>query len=165
MLSLTHTGLHHNCQGKKKKSHIIYSSSFYFSFKSTTLNMDLNSIAKDAYPNNCLGNQRIMREIFNPFPMHRKKKKFNTDLVIFSNFACIAHLFQVFFFSLDHLNTLLFCLIKKETYQGWTKKLQMKGVPGKQKIDVFTKAQRLPLVMHYGQLGGSNASVGWQVGI
>jgi len=41
----------------------------------------------------------------------------------------------------------------------------MKGVPGKQKIDVFTKAQRLPLVMHYGQLGGSNASAGWQVGI
>ena len=96
MLSLTHTGLHHNCQ---KKSHIIYSSSFYFSFKSSALNMDLNSIVKDAYRNNCLGNQRIMREIFNPFPMHReKKKKFSTDLVIFSNFACIAHLFQVFFF-------------------------------------------------------------------
>lgn len=59
--------------------------------------MDLNSIVKDAYHNNCLGNQRIMREIFNPFPMHRKKKKFSTDLVIFSNFACIAHLSQVFF--------------------------------------------------------------------
>ena len=43
--------------------------------------------------------------------------------------------------------------------------LQMKGVPGKQTIDIFTKARRLPLVMHYGQLGGSNASVGCQVGI
>lgn len=41
--------------------------------------MDLNSIAKEAYYNNYLGNERIMKENFKSLSYAQRKNFFNTD--------------------------------------------------------------------------------------
>lgn len=135
---------------KENKIHITHGTTFNFSFKSLTLNMDLNFIAKDVYSNNCLGNQKIIKE----------ENIFNTDLEIFRSFALCSSIFSGFFFSsfLSHLNTLLSAWSRKNQIKVEQKATNKRSSLGKYKIYLL-KHEGSPLwcVMDGwgGQPGGS----------
>lgn len=104
---------------KENKIHITHGTTFNFSFKSLTLNMDLNFIAKDVYSNNCLGNQKIIKE----------ENIFNTDLEIFRSFALCSSIFSGFFFLLFWAISIHCFLHDQERIKSrLNKKLQIKGV-------------------------------------
>lgn len=86
--------------------------------------MDLNSIAKEAYYNNYLGNERIMKENFKSLSYAQRKNFFNTDWHL-GFLSCVAQFFQIFF-SWRPQHTAFAWLREKQIEVG--QKLQMKGV-------------------------------------